>query len=106
MLKVLVVYDSKTGNTEKMALAVAKGAEQVSDVEVTMKKVEKTSPDDLLAADAVIMGSPTYFGQMSTKARARIYDYNILCNTTEKFIHIRFGCFFGGGFRFFLWWRE
>jgi NAD(P)H dehydrogenase (quinone) len=72
MVHVLVVYDSKTGNTEKMALAVAKGAEQVSDVEVKVKKVEQTSPDDLLAADAVIMGSPTYFGQMSAKLKALI----------------------------------
>ena len=28
MAKILVVYDSNSGNTEKMALAVAKGAEQ------------------------------------------------------------------------------
>jgi NAD(P)H dehydrogenase (quinone) len=54
MLKVLVVYDSKTGNTKKMALAVAEGA-KVSDVEV-----------------AIIMGSPTYFGQMSAKIKALI----------------------------------
>ncbi|MFZ0965115.1 MAG: flavodoxin domain-containing protein, partial [Candidatus Bathyarchaeia archaeon] len=29
MAKILVVYDSKTGNTEKMAFAVAEGAKQV-----------------------------------------------------------------------------
>jgi flavodoxin len=29
MPKVLVVYDSKTGNTENRALAVAKGAEKI-----------------------------------------------------------------------------
>jgi NAD(P)H dehydrogenase (quinone) len=72
MHKVLIIYDSKTGNTETMALAVTKGAEQVSDVEVTVKKAEQTSLDDLLAADAVVMGSPTYFGQMSAKLKALI----------------------------------
>jgi NAD(P)H dehydrogenase (quinone) len=72
LVKVLVVYDSKTGNTEKLAFAVAKGAEQVSDVAVAVKKVEHISPDDLLAADAVVMGSPTYFGQMSAKLKALI----------------------------------
>jgi NAD(P)H dehydrogenase (quinone) len=71
MLKVLVVYDSKTGNTKKMALAVAEGA-KVSDVEVAIKKAEQTSVDDLFAADAIIMGSPTYFGQMSAKIKALI----------------------------------
>lgn len=71
MLKILVVYDSKTGNTENMALAVAKGAEN-SGVEVTMKKAEETKTDDLLAADGIIMGSPVYFGQMSAKLKALI----------------------------------
>ena len=72
MVKVLIVYDSKTGNTETMALAVAKGAEQISDIEVTVKKAEQTKLDDLLAADGIIMGSPTYFGQMSSKLKALI----------------------------------
>jgi NAD(P)H dehydrogenase (quinone) len=70
MPKVLIVYDSKTGNTEAMALAVSKGAEQISGVEVTVKKAEQTKMDDLLAADAIIMGSPTYYGQMSAKLKA------------------------------------
>jgi NAD(P)H dehydrogenase (quinone) len=65
MPKILVVYDSKSGNTETMALAVAKGAEQAGDLEVTVKKAEETKNSDLLAADGIIMGSPTYFGQMS-----------------------------------------
>jgi NAD(P)H dehydrogenase (quinone) len=72
MIKVLIVYDSKTGNTETMALAVAKGAEQIRGTEVTVKKAEQTTLDDLLAADGIIMGSPTYFGQMSTKLKALI----------------------------------
>jgi len=72
MPKILIVYDSKTGNTEAMALAVSKGAEQISDTEVTVKKVGQTKLDDLLAADAIIMGSPTYYGQMSAKLKALI----------------------------------
>ena len=72
MAKVLVVYDSETGNTEKMALAVADGARQVSGVSVTVKKAEQTKLEDLLNADGIIMGSPTYFGQMSAKLKALI----------------------------------
>ena len=72
MAKVLVVYDSKSGNTETMALAVAKGAEKVSGTEVTVKKTDQTTLDDLLTADGIIMGSPTYFGQMSAKLKALI----------------------------------
>ena len=72
MARVLVVYDSKTGHTEKMAFAVAEGAKQVSGVNVVMKKVDETDVEDLLSADGIIMGSPTYYGQMSAKIKALI----------------------------------
>jgi NAD(P)H dehydrogenase (quinone) len=72
MPKILVIFDSKSGNTETMALAVAKGAEKAGDLEVTVKKAEETKNSDLLAADGIVMGSPTYFGQMSAKLKAVI----------------------------------
>jgi NAD(P)H dehydrogenase (quinone) len=72
LAKILIVYDSKTGNTEKMAFAVAEGARQVEGVEVTVKRVDQTSLEDLLNADGIIMGSPTYYGQMSAKLKALI----------------------------------
>jgi NAD(P)H dehydrogenase (quinone) len=61
MAKILVVYDSRSGNTEALALAVAKGAESSGNVEVTVKKTEQTKPSDLLAADGIIMGIPDLF---------------------------------------------
>lgn len=70
MTKVLIVYDSRTGHTEKMAFAVAEGAKQISGVEVVVKKVDQTSLEDLLSAGGIIMGSPTYYGQMSAKLKA------------------------------------
>lgn len=72
MTRILVVYDSETGNTEKMALAVAEGAMQISGVEVVVKKVKQTSLEDMLSADGIIIGSPTYYGQMSAKLKALI----------------------------------
>jgi NAD(P)H dehydrogenase (quinone) len=72
MAKILIVYDSKTGNTEKMAVAVAEGAKQAGGVEVAVKKVDRTSLEDLLNADGIIIGSPTYYGQMSAKIKALI----------------------------------
>ncbi len=65
----LVVYDSRTGNTEKMAFAVAKGVEQVEGVSATLRKVDQATLQDLLNADGIIMGSPTYFGQMSAELK-------------------------------------
>ena len=72
MAKILIVYDSKTRNTEKMAFAVAEGVKQVKGVKAKIKKADKTNLKDLLDADGIIMGSPTYYGQMSAKLKALI----------------------------------
>ena len=69
MAKILVVYDSGTGNTEKMAFAVAEGAKQVGEVEVAVKRTDQTSLDNLLKADGIITGSPKYYGQISAKLK-------------------------------------
>jgi NAD(P)H dehydrogenase (quinone) len=72
MAKILIVYDSKTGNTEKMALAVAEGVRQVKGATAEVKKAGETNSSDLQRADGIIMGSPTYYGQMSAKLKALI----------------------------------
>jgi len=69
LAKILIVYDSVGGNTEKMAHAIAEGIEQVEGVEVTVKKVDCASIEDLQSADGIVMGSPTYYGQMSGKLK-------------------------------------
>ena len=68
MAKALVVYDSKTGNTEKMANAISEGIKEAGH-DVEAKHVDKTSLDDLMAADAIALGSPTYFCTMSGKMK-------------------------------------
>lgn len=72
MTSVLIVYDSRTGNTEKMALAVAKGAKEMKGTKVEILKVDKAKASDLLRYDAIIMGSPTYYGNMSGRLKSFI----------------------------------
>jgi flavorubredoxin len=63
MKKVLVLYYSRSGNTEKMAKAVVDGVQSVSDTTVELTyHIDNAS--DLLAYDAVIMGVPTYRKEM------------------------------------------
>jgi len=69
MPDILVVYDSRTGNTEKAAALVAEGIKQVKGVNCILKRVDDVSLDDLLQADGVIIGSPTYYGSMSGKIK-------------------------------------
>jgi NAD(P)H dehydrogenase (quinone) len=72
-MKILVVYDSKTGHTEKMAQAVAKGAENAG-ADISIQRAENVKPQEFLDADGITMGSPTYFGQMSSKLKHIIDD--------------------------------
>lgn len=72
MVKVLIVYDSKSGNTAKMAEAVAEGAKVVKNVMVEVKKVDNATPEDLVDADGIVLGSPDYFGQMTGAMKAFI----------------------------------
>jgi flavorubredoxin len=63
MKKVLVLYYSRSGNTEKMAKAVAEGAQSVSDTAVELA-YHVDSASDLSNYDAMIMGVPTYRKEM------------------------------------------
>lgn len=89
MTKVLVLYHSMYGHIETMANTVAQGARRVEGVEVTVKRVPETmdteafksaggkteqnapvaSPAELVEYDAIIFGTPTRFGNMSSQMR-------------------------------------
>ena len=91
--KIQVVFYSMYGHIHRMAEAVAEGARQVADTEVTLYQVAELMPDDVLEksgakasraafahipvitpdqladADAVIFGAPTRFGNMCAQMR-------------------------------------
>lgn len=89
MAKVLVLYYSMYGHVETMANAVAEGARRVTGAEVTIKRVPETmdaerfaqvggktqqsaaeaTPDELPQYDAILLGTPTRFGNMSGQMR-------------------------------------
>jgi flavodoxin short chain len=54
-----IMYESHTGNTHKMAQAVAEGAREVKGVEVLLKRVSEANAEELANADAIILGAPT-----------------------------------------------
>ena len=68
MAKVLVIYYTRTGNTKAMAELVAAGAE-AQGADVTLKDVEGMAQDAMLEYDAIIAGSPTYYGAMAGKLK-------------------------------------
>ncbi len=67
-MKVLVAYYSMTGNTKKMAEAIARGVKQQG-LEVDAKSVSHIKPGELLQYEALIFGSPTYYGLMAAEVK-------------------------------------
>ena len=65
MKKILIIYYSSTGNTEKMARLVEEGVKKEGGLVVETKKVGKADVEELLKADGIIIGSPTYYGSMA-----------------------------------------
>ncbi len=58
MPKILVIYYSKTGNTEKMAKAVVEGVNTVPGLETEL--TFHVEAEQLKDFDAIIVGTPTY----------------------------------------------
>jgi NAD(P)H dehydrogenase (quinone) len=73
MGKVLVLYDSASGNTAKMAALVAEGATSIPGIEVRLRTVDEATPDDVLWSDGLALGSPTNMGLLSWKMK-RFWD--------------------------------
>lgn len=63
--RLLVVYHTQSGNTGRLAEAVVRGARRVAEAETVVKRAFDAGVDDLLACDALLLGTPENFGYMS-----------------------------------------
>ena len=82
--KILIMYDSITGNTEKLAKAVAKGVKRC-EVTVELKRTEEVDLQEVIDADGYAIGSPSHFSVMSGKVLTLLTKlYSIESNYTRK----------------------
>jgi len=73
MPKIVIVYDSVSGNTEKMAKAVAEGASTVKGITAELLKIgTRFSVRILNEADGIILGSPSRYGLPTMEMEAFI----------------------------------
>ncbi len=61
-MRVLVLYDSHGPQMEALASAIAEGVAAVEGAEPLQRHINKASRDDLLSADALVLGSPNWSG--------------------------------------------
>jgi NAD(P)H dehydrogenase (quinone) len=73
MGKILVLYDSRSGNTEKMAQLVGEGAAGIAHSEVRLRKVADAKAEDVVWCDGLAVGSPTNMGLISWRMK-RFWD--------------------------------
>jgi len=71
--KVIVIYYSRTGNTQAMAELIAEGVRK-RDVEVTVKSVNDIDLGELLEYDGIVVGSPVYYGSMAAELKKMFDD--------------------------------
>jgi NAD(P)H dehydrogenase (quinone) len=84
-VQVLVTYYSATGNTEKLAQGVTDGAKSVPGTVVTLKPVAQVTAEDLLAADAVVVGSPVYWSNMAGEVKTFFDNWQLKFGVFPEF---------------------
>jgi len=75
MAKAIVIYYSMTGNTKQMAEIIA-GAMNEAGLATECKGVDKVKAEDLLDFDAIVVGSPTYYGHMAAPVK-QLFDDSV-----------------------------
>lgn len=82
---VLVAYHSATGHTEKMAQGVVEGAARIPGTKVVLKRVGDVAAGDLFSADAVVVGSPVYWSNMSGDVKKFFDDWQFKFGVFPEF---------------------
>lgn len=74
MAKVMIIYYSRSGNTKKMAEFICEGVRKEEAIDVEVKPVQECEVEELLGADGVVIGSPTYYGSMASEVKKLLDD--------------------------------
>lgn len=75
MSRAVVIYYSQGGNTAMMAELVAEGLKKEG-IDTDVKKVQDLQAQELLNYQAIIVGSPTYYGSMAAEIK-KLFDESV-----------------------------
>ena len=62
MIKVLVVYDTRYGNTKLVAETIVEGIKEIVRAEAVLKVIQQVESAELLDYDLILIGSPNHYG--------------------------------------------
>lgn len=75
MPNALVIYYTRGGNTRKMAEIIGE-AISAGNVTAEVRDVKDVITEDLLGYDAIVVGSPTYYGSMAAEIK-KLFDDSV-----------------------------
>jgi len=96
MAKILVIYHSDTGNTEKLAGFVAEGARSAAGTEVELVRADELDYDAAAEADGLAIGSPDYFSYVAGQVKT-FFDKVLSDERFHGKCFVGFGTHGGGG---------
>jgi flavodoxin I len=73
MSKAIIIYDSRSGNTEMMAKAIEEGMKEAG-IEVLSKRAINANAEDLSDVDAVVLGAPTYHKDLIQSMKTFLFE--------------------------------
>jgi len=62
MVSVLIAYDTKYGNTQRVAEAIAQELQAAPEMKATVQNIKKVDMKTISAFDVFLVGAPTHFG--------------------------------------------
>lgn len=69
MIRAIIVYESKYGNTKLVAETIAEGMRQVTGIEVVVSELNNVDTEALAEFDAILIGSPNHIGNATRGIR-------------------------------------
>jgi flavodoxin len=72
MVSILVAFDTKYGNTQRVAEAIAEGLETAREIKATVLNIKNVDAKTIPTFDAFLVGSPAHFGEPTGTAKGFI----------------------------------
>ena len=79
-MKVAIIYHTRYNSVEKVAAEIAIGIESIQNATALLIQCSEASSriEEINSADAIVFGSPTYFGSVSSEMKT-FSDFRSLC---------------------------
>jgi flavodoxin len=69
MVKVIIVYESKYGNTRLVAETIAEGLREIPGIDAVLREIKDVDMKYLAGFDTILIGSPNHIGNATRKIR-------------------------------------